>query len=294
MLQTDSPFREVPTTERGPFLLQEDVAFPRGSRSVGGVVVQLVLATFNLRTETGQDGPNAWPLRRERAAAMMRVMHADVVGTQEGSRAMVGDLLEHLDGYRAMGRSRTEQDRDEQCALFYRTAMATPEEIGHFWLSEVPEVPGSISWDSSLPRMCTWVRFRLWSTSRITVYNTHLDHRGATARRQGIALIGSRLAERCRQDGVPAALVGDLNAGEDSDVVRYLRKESGLVDAFSAALDPVGATFHGFTGTRDGSPIDYIFVTPDIRVRHIDVRREQIAGGYPSDHFPVCAMLEVP
>lgn len=214
--------------------------------------MQLILATFNLRTETGHDGLDAWPLRRERTAAMMHAMHADVVGTQEGSGAMVRDLLERLDGYRAIGRSRTEQDDDEQCALFYRADVAAPEETGHFWLSEMPETPGSISWDSSLPRMCTWVRFRLWGGPGITVYNTHLDHRGATARRQGIGLIGARLADRYHRDGVAAALVGDLNAGGDSDVVRYLRKESGLVDAFRDAPDPVGATFHGFTGTGEG------------------------------------------
>jgi hypothetical protein len=46
-------------------------------------------------------------------------------------------------------------------AIFYRRARFELLETKDYWLSETPEVVGSKSWGSSLPRMVTWARFRI-------------------------------------------------------------------------------------------------------------------------------------
>lgn len=266
--------------------------------------MDFVAATFNLRTETGRDGENAWPARADRAAEMVRGTGALIVGTQEGSHRMLTDLAARLPEYAWIGQGRRGGTLDEHCAIFYRAEGAAAEDAGHFWLSETPEEPGSRSWDSSLPRMCTWARFRLGggAGARFVVYNTHLDHRGPEARERGIRLICARLRARRAEDGVPALLMGDLNAEEDSEVVRYLRGASGtegpgLTDAFTALRgetgEGIGGTFHGFRGGDGGSPIDYIFGTDGVAFVATEVRREEIGGGYPSDHYPVLTTVRL-
>jgi endonuclease/exonuclease/phosphatase family metal-dependent hydrolase len=46
----------------------------------------LRVMTFNIRFDNPGDGEDAWPLRREKAASMVRFHGADVVGLQEALR----------------------------------------------------------------------------------------------------------------------------------------------------------------------------------------------------------------
>ena len=56
------------------------------------------------------------------------------------------------------------------------------EATGTFWLSETPEVVGSVGWDAALPRIATWLRLREWDTDREVLWlNTHFDHVGGRA-----------------------------------------------------------------------------------------------------------------
>lgn len=262
--------------------------------------MDFTVATFNLRTEHGRDGENAWPARSERVAALLRDSGALIVGTQEGSLRMLTDLAERLPGCAFVGQGRRGGGEDEHCAIFHRLDGCEVEEAGDFWLSTTPDLPGSSGWDSSLPRMCTWARFHLPSGRRLTVYNTHLDHVGQEARQRGIRLICDRLRARRAVDGLPALLMGDLNSDEESPVVRYLRGQEGgegpeLTDAFRA-LPPgtaPGATFHGFRGGSAGSPIDYIFGTAGVTFRSTRVLRTQHGGGHPSDHYPVLTTVRL-
>ena len=43
-------------------------------------------------------------------------------------------------------------------ALYYKQERFGKLDAGHFWLSETPDTVGSKSWDTSLPRMVTWVK----------------------------------------------------------------------------------------------------------------------------------------
>ncbi|MFC5531281.1 endonuclease/exonuclease/phosphatase family protein [Cohnella yongneupensis] len=44
-------------------------------------------------------------------------------------------------------------------------------------------------------------------------------------------------------------------------------------------------------GGETGKPIDYIFASPDVAIERIEVDRGKYEGLYPSDHYPVCAVL---
>ena len=51
--------------------------------------------------------------------------------------------------------------------------------------------------------------------------------------------------------------------------------------------------FNGFTGKTKGAPIDYIFTSRDLVLREVALRREPVLGGFPSDHYPVGAQVEL-
>ena len=257
--------------------------------------MELRVATFNLRNFTAEDGDDRWERRVDQVAAMFRATGAVVVGTQEGYHAMLQDLAARLPEFRWTGLGRSGNLEDEFCAVFHRPDAVSPVASGHFWLSETPEVAGSRSWGSSVPRMCTWVRLRLGPGPELLVFNTHLDHRSAEARLEGIRVICRTIAESRRALGLPALLLGDLNATPDSPVVSFLRSGPGLVDAFTALAPAApGGTFHGFRGGDAGGTIDYIFGTPDLAFSATEVYRNRIDGRYPSDHYPVAATVHLP
>lgn len=132
------------------------------------------------------------------------------------------------------------------------------------------------------------------------LFNTHLDHVGQGARENGMALIRERM-RRGNPKLLPAILMGDFNADPDNPVIVKLRAErlaegipDKLYDAYSASAEPPGLTAHSFIGGSAGKPIDYIFVSEQARVLNVQVVREQILGGYPSDHYPVLAQIRRP
>jgi endonuclease/exonuclease/phosphatase family metal-dependent hydrolase len=229
------------------------------------------------------------------------------MGTQELTAPMLADLRSRLEEYGWVGQGRLGGEDGEWSAIAYRTADWKPVDSGTFWLSETPEVPGSISWDSSLPRICTWCLLESVRQPgvRILAFNTHLDHMGREARSRGLRIICERLAEMRRRLSLPVILTGDFNDEPDSEPLRVIGEfplgagaaaGERLVNAYDAVgldAEQTGGTFHDFKGGEEGLPIDYIFVSPEITVDELQVDRSQVDGGYPSDHYPVAATVRI-
>src|SRR5699024_7904328 len=133
---------------------------------------------------------------------------------QEARYDMLMDLQKALPAYKWIGRSRSEDDRDEHCPIFYNPAKVNVVDHGTFWLSVTPDIPGSQSWDSSWPRICTWATFKGQSGEQFTVYNAHLDHMSEDARVNGIRVILERIQSQQKQ---PFLIMGDFNAKPDSE-----------------------------------------------------------------------------
>ena len=73
-------------------------------------------------------------------------------------------------------------------------------------------------------------------------------------------------------------------------------RESGLVDTFRALHPDAGqvGTFNGFKGDTCGEKIDAVLVSPGWSVLGAAIDRTRLEGRYPSDHFPVTAILGYP
>ncbi|BFT71851.1 endonuclease/exonuclease/phosphatase family protein [Paenibacillus sp. P36] len=257
--------------------------------------------TFNLRYNNPGDGQNAWPNRIDKVAEMIQSHAPLIVGTQEGYYEMLNDLQPKLAEYAWIGEGRFGARENEHCAIFYKQEELTLQQHGQFWLSETPEVTASISWNSGFPRVCTWAIFEHRKTGkRFIVYNTHLDHQSQQARDLGTKVIWAYIAAHHKEHALPVILMGDFNSRPTDLPIRFLRGEtdldgeqSWLKDAYTQLPDPIGWTAHDFQGGEAGEPIDYIFVSPDVAVVRTLVDRREINGGYPSDHYPVIAQINL-
>lgn len=246
----------------------------------------LRVMTFNVRLPVEADGENRWEARRELMADTIRRYRPDLFGTQELHKPQGDFLIGRLDGYAWFGRDRRGGESDEHVGVFYRTRVLKVVESGDFWLSDTPEVPGSITWGNLYPRLTTWALFEHRSSHRrFYVYNTHLPYReeDEAARIRCAELILAHLARQ--PEGVPAIVLGDFNTVPESRVHALLSAQ--LQDAWLEAPQHHGpdATFHAFTGHADRR-IDWIFAR-GLRARRAVTATDARNGRYPSDHFPV-------
>ncbi len=269
----------------------------------------LVVMSFNIRYGAANDGENSWDKRKDLACDLVRRHAPDLVGLQEALRSQIDDLRAALPEYGEIGVAREDgKTKGEYSAILYRKDHFEVDESGTFWLSDTPETCGSITWGNACTRVCTWARFLPKSGQPFYLFNTHLDHVSQPAREKGIAQIMSRVNSRKHPD--PFILTGDLNSGENSPVVRYLRGERDLEAAANGlAKNPVPlvdtfrvlhkdakdvGTAHGFKGGRAGNKIDYIFVQPGVEVFKAEILHDNKDNRYPSDHFPVTAAIRWP
>ena len=245
------------------------------------------LLTFNIRTSSAlADLGHHWLFRRRAVRRTVRAVGADVVALQEVRPGQLRFLARQLPRHRIAAAGRDGRGRGEACPVLVGPAWSL-ESWQVRWLSRTPDVPGSVMPGAAVPRICTVARLREVATGvRVTVANTHLDHRSRSVRARSVRL----LAEWAAGDPTPWVVVGDLNCRVDAPELEALL-DAGWTDALTS-LPSTGAgsaTYHGFVGSTDGPRIDQVLVTPRVRT---EAARVLHATGRPaSDHWPVVADL---
>jgi Metal-dependent hydrolase len=264
------------------------------SHAATAAPLTLRVMSFNLRFASPQP-PNAWPDRRPVMRQLIEREAPDVIGTQEGVYPQLRDIAADLPDYEWIGLGREGGSRGEFMAVFFRRDRFEPVAFDHFWLSDTPDVIGSMTWGNKYRRMVTWVRFRERATGReFHFWNTHFDHEVETARQNAAALIRTRLA--ALDPALPLVLVGDFNcAAGHSAAFDTLTRDTGLVDTWTIAQKRENETldtFHNYEPPRhDGIRIDWILARTPVTVKHAAIVNYRDADQYPSDHFPVIATI---
>ena len=256
---------------------------------------ELTVMTLNMRYDNPEDGANNWRFRRERIAGLIRSEAVDLLGTQEVLANQFDDLQALLPGYRAVGVGREDGARaGEFNAVFFRSDRFELLDSGVFWLSENPETPGSKGWDGACERLATWTVLRDKSGGELLFINTHLDHIGEQARREGVALLLRRI-ETLRA-GRPVILTGDFNAEPSSPVVARIVADSALRSAWDTAPIRSGSAWSfsdfGQLPEEERPLIDYVFYGGGLEVVSCSILPDTLGGGYLSDHAPVEARLK--
>ncbi|MEZ6061021.1 MAG: endonuclease/exonuclease/phosphatase family protein [Planctomycetaceae bacterium] len=262
--------------------------------SNGVAAEPLRVMSFNIRYGSARDGENHWDKRHDLVAETIRDFDPDLLGTQETLRFQGSFLQQQFPEHTYVGWSRESNPDGEQCGLMFRTKRFELVDSGQFWLSETPDEKFSKSWDSSLPRVATWVRLRQNSDgAELLFLNTHFDHIGQVARLESAKLLRKFVESQPAE--LPVIITGDFNTAEKSEPYNELIASERLDDT-RRKKHPIAeaeeGTFNGFRGTTDGARIDWILASPGYSVVSADIVRTNRDGRYPSDHFPVTALLQ--
>ncbi|MCU0229199.1 MAG: endonuclease/exonuclease/phosphatase family protein [Bryobacterales bacterium] len=258
----------------------------------------LKVMAYNIRYPEKRDGVNYWDERRPVAIEMLRRAAPDLIGTQELFFRQGEDIVTALPEYVWLGTARYGIHTNEYMGIFFRKDRFELLQMGQFWLSETPDVPGSMSWNVNLPRLATWVRLLDKRTGKPLYFiDTHFAHRGedADARAKSAQVITKFLATLPAD--IPVLLVGDFNTGPDTEAHRAIT--ASMKDAWLAAKQRKGpeGTFHGFRGGDGGGPsrrIDWVLFRAPFTVIEAETIVMRQGDQYPSDHYPVMATFALP
>ena len=255
----------------------------------------LRVMSFNIRYGTAEDGENRWERRKPLVIERIKAFQPDLLGLQEcrddeQAQFIKASLPEYeYYGVPRGGDSVTALEMDP--ILFKKEAFQLLQK-GHFWLSETPHSPGSISWGSAFPRTATWVELlHSISGKRLIFLNTHFDYEPSA-----IDASAGLLREWIEQNGRnrPLLVTGDFNADKKSTAYRQLVSSHPFMrDVFgtqSSNTENQGS-FHGFGKVRP-SAIDWILVSDHFEVIDTKIDRFHEGSLYPSDHDPLMALVE--
>ncbi|HYP04755.1 MAG TPA: endonuclease/exonuclease/phosphatase family protein [Bryobacteraceae bacterium] len=254
----------------------------------------LRVMSFNVRYPSKSDGPDLWEVRRDFLVDTLRKHAPDLIGTQELFHEQGQYIVAKLPDFAWFGVSRRGNKEDEHMGVFYRKDTLELLSSGNFWLSKTPDVPGSMDWDVTLPRMVTWGEFRHRKTGRrFHLYNTHFAHRALdeNARVESARVLVDRISKL--PPGTDLIVTGDFNTDVGSEPHNLLR--TMLADAHEQASEKKGPTgsFHGFKGTPGSARIDWILFRGRMKPRFMHTLTDNREGRYPSDHFPVLAGFDL-
>ncbi|MBR2907628.1 MAG: endonuclease/exonuclease/phosphatase family protein [Clostridia bacterium] len=253
--------------------------------------VKIKVCTFNLRTPVEKDGINYFPNRKGRILDVIEQEKPDLIGFQEVANEARRWLRTALDGYVIVGCGRGSDFTGEAMIIAYKRDAFDLVSMETFWLSTAPSVPGSRYGvdQSSCPRSVTAVVLEHeGSASPFLFLNTHLDHKGATARLLGAIQILQYVSEK----GLPFVLTGDFNATPDAPEITAFTacKDREIVDV----TREIPTTFHKFGERKDPLKIDYIFTDmPSDPAESYAVEDNPVDGLYISDHRPVIGFVTV-
>lgn len=282
-----------------------------------------VAASYNLRQANHSDSinGNGWGKRYPYIAQLVKYHGFDIFGTQECFIHQLKDMQAALPEYNYIGIGREDgKEKGEHSAIFYRTDKFEVLDKGDFWLSETPDVPGK-GWDAVLPRICSWGHFKCKDTgAEFLFFNLHMDHVGKKARVESAYLVQQKMKELGKGKDLPAILTGDFNVDQTHQSYAALVGQGVLCDSYEKAQlrYALNGTFNGFhPNSFTTSRIDHVFVSPVFKVKRYGVLTDTYRSPkkdskvmdskdcpdeinvkdyeprVPSDHFPVCVVLEL-
>lgn len=255
---------------------------------------ELKVMSYNVRLEHMGDGDNAWPNRKEATIEMLETIKPDVFGVQEALPQQVAYVSEQAPLYKNVGVGRDDGvAKGEFMSIFWNTEVIEMIEWGTYWLSETPDEP-SYGWDAACRRTATWALMKDKRNGKQFYFvNTHLDHKGVEARKNGLKMVLDRIAAM-NPDGYPMVLTGDFNITPDDECLVDLDKRMDSARKIAKVTD-TKSSFNGwgkFT-PEDSYLIDYIYVSGFKAVPQFRTITETFAGKpYISDHYPIMSVLE--
>ena len=248
----------------------------------------LKVMSYNIRLGSAQDGTNSWALRYTATGKMLEDQRPDVFGVQEALEYQVR-YIEEMCGYESVGVGRENGKKEgEHMSIFWNKKAVSMLKWGTFWLSETPEKP-SKGWDAECFRTATWALMKDKKTGKKFYFvNTHLDHKGTEAQKNGLKLIVDRIAE-INPDGLPMVLTGDFNIEPKNPALKDHDARMQSARNIAEKTDD-HATYNGWG--KSSTMIDYIYVSGFSSCSEYQtVTKRYEDRKFISDHYPIFARL---
>lgn len=268
------------------------VAFPQISDAGKKKAEGLKVMSYNIRLGGAKDGTNSWQYRYPATLMMLDEYAPDVFGVQEAMDFQIKLITEYARNYKCVGVGREDGKKEgEHMSIFWNKKTVSLLKWGTYWLSETPEEP-SMGWDAACKRTATWALMKDKKTGKKFYFvNTHLDHKGAVAQKNGLKLIVERIAQM-NTEGYPMVLTGDFNVRPDNACLIELDKMMTSTRKIAKKTDNLG-TFNGWGRADKDNIIDYIYVSGFSSVpEYQTVAKKFDKIPFISDHFPVMSVLE--
>jgi endonuclease/exonuclease/phosphatase family metal-dependent hydrolase len=258
----------------------------------------IIVMTMNVRYDNPGDSINAWPNRASQVCNFIMKEKPDILGMQEVLSGQYVVLDSVLTDYTSAGIGRDDGARaGEMNPVFFRKERFDMVRTITFWLSNTPEIPGSMGWGASLPRIVTWMELvDKNSHEHFFYFNTHFANDSDSARIMSSKILLKEVGKIA--EGFPFIITGDFNmlptstgyailTGPDESVP--LLKDSYVI----SEKRPLGPsyTFNGFSDKPGRGRVDYIFVKNSMRVLDHRTLIKKEHGIYISDHWPVEATI---
>lgn len=265
--------------------------------------------TFNIRYGTAEDGVNSWQNRKSILIEVLKKHHPDILGTQEALNFQIDEIKAAFSDWEVFGVGRYagievpdrphESMSGESCRIFYDTIKVKLIDQGTFWHSDTPDIPGSMTWGNTLPRITTWGIFQIKNRNKkFMVMNTHY-HWDEPYLTNTSNLTMKKWREIAAD--LPSILMGDFNLPPTSKTHQLFVGKIASAGLKGSFIDPWEAlhksennasTFNDFKGDKNGYRIDWILTTSQFKIKDIQIIHDSFDNRYPSDHFPVLAILK--
>ncbi len=278
------------------------------------------------------DSTNTLPQRRQFVCRVITNRAPDVIGFQEGEDGQLDYLATNLPAHYEIERQRPSGGGgNENAAFAYNTNKVDLLDRGVFSLGPSP---GGGYWNNpagtnfqpylyftnmglNFPRLALWGKFRWRATGQeFLFYTTHFDFNNDPQVASARLITDDALSRTARMPLSPLAIVvGDFNSNQtDNDWKLFTGAytNGGITGDFTDAWYQVhgtwtsSGTLHGYAGGTPSSSlrIDWIlhrggFVATQAVVVTDSTTATNLSSGsttnmYPSDHYPVLALLRFP
>ena len=252
---------------------------------------EIKVMSYNIRQGSADDGTNSWQFRAPLTLEMLEDQLPDIFGVQEALGYQVDFIKEFTKDYDCVGVGREDGKKDgEYMSIFWNKKTMKLLKWGTFWLSETPDKP-SKGWDAACYRTATWALMKDKKTGRKFYFvNTHLDHVGKEAQKNGLALIVDKI-EEINPDGLPMVLTGDFNVKPNDPSLKDLDARMKSTRKIAAKTDSHN-TYNGWGKASKDMVIDYIYISGFSACSEYQTVTKKYSGRtFVSDHYPIISRL---
>ena len=251
--------------------------------------MRIKVISFNIRCADDKNG-NSVQERAPRLSTVTAPYDADVIGFQEYTPAWEHFINEYFcDKYEFFNKYRTDTGWIESAPILWKKEKFDGLKRGYFWFSDTPEVMSG-GWDDyQHNRICLYAVLKNKNDGKTFVFmNTHLGF-GEQNQVKSVRLIHKYME---KFSAYPTFITGDFNMTPSS--LPYAEMIKKVADVNALTVKDRRSTYHGYNQQNDfDEHIDYCFINEKINPVTFKIIDELVENKFPSDHYGICAELEI-